>query len=161
MRLSNASGVGMRRSTSAAGMPSGGRHCRSTSCSSRTSRPSGSCSKFFLRSAGGWHSRSQHLWKAALWQQWQSVCDTGCHPRTHTHTHTHTIQSSKNHFFPLTWHPHADCQSHCTNHYHGGQWWSVTAKTFTYTLKLTLMKSKELEAFALLLSHFSVSRSLT
>lgn len=47
--------IGMRRgrSTSAAGMPSGGRHCSSTSCSSRTSRPSGSCSKFFLRSTGG------------------------------------------------------------------------------------------------------------
>lgn len=39
-----------RHGTSAGGMPSGGRHCNKTSCSKRTSLPSGSCSKFFLRS---------------------------------------------------------------------------------------------------------------
>ncbi len=41
---------GRRYGTSAGGMPSGGRHCNKTSCSRRTSLPSGSCSKFFLRS---------------------------------------------------------------------------------------------------------------
>lgn len=84
------------RSTSAAGIPSGGRHCSNTSCSSRTSRPSGSCSKFFLRSTGrGGHICSQQLVKTALWQQWHSVylSDTACHIRTHKHTHEHTRQS--------------------------------------------------------------------
>ncbi len=42
--------IGRRYGTSAGGMPSGGRHCNKTSCSRRTSLPSGSCSKFFLRS---------------------------------------------------------------------------------------------------------------
>lgn len=36
--------------TSAAGMPSGGRHCNSTSCSRDTSFPRGSCSNDFFRS---------------------------------------------------------------------------------------------------------------
>lgn len=36
--------------TSAAGIPSGGRHCNSTSCSRDTSFPRGSCSKDFFRS---------------------------------------------------------------------------------------------------------------
>lgn len=36
--------------TSAAGMPSGGRHCNSTSCSRETSFPRGSCSNDFFRS---------------------------------------------------------------------------------------------------------------
>jgi len=35
--------------TSAGGMPSGGRHCSSTSCSSDTSFPKGSCSNVFLK----------------------------------------------------------------------------------------------------------------
>lgn len=38
--------------TSAAGMPSGGRHCSNTSCSRDTSLPRGSCSKDFFRSEG-------------------------------------------------------------------------------------------------------------
>ncbi len=42
--------IARRYGTSAGGMPSGGRHCNKTSCSRRTSLPSGSCSKFFLRS---------------------------------------------------------------------------------------------------------------
>lgn len=37
--------------TSAAGIPSGGRHCKSTSCSRETSFPNGSWSNVFLRSA--------------------------------------------------------------------------------------------------------------
>ena len=36
--------------TSAAGMPSGGRHCNRTSCSNDTSFPRGSCSNDFFRS---------------------------------------------------------------------------------------------------------------
>lgn len=45
--------------TSACGTPSGGRHCSRTSCSSGTSLPSGSWSKFFRRS--GRERRTQGL----------------------------------------------------------------------------------------------------
>lgn len=83
------------RCTSAAGMPSGGRHCRSTSCSSRTSRPSGSCSKFFLRSAGG----DTHV-VSTYWRLHSDSSDTLfilalAVTLSLTHTHTHTVQSSK------------------------------------------------------------------
>lgn len=47
--------------TSAAGIPSGGRHCSSTSCSKDTSFPRGSCSKDFFRSEGREKQFRHHL----------------------------------------------------------------------------------------------------
>lgn len=109
--------------TSAAGMPSGGRHWRSTSCSRRTSRPNGSCSKFFLRSAEA-QRWSQHLPKAAQQsQQWRALYQT----QKHMHAHAITAKAHKNllslcYFFFS--YPHADCQSHYKPHHHGRHWWS-------------------------------------
>lgn len=101
----------MRRETftSAAGMPSGGRHCSSTSCSSRTSLPRGSCSKFFLRSRGGdtWTVTDMPFTLVmlsateALWRAMQCFY--------------HRIA-----FFTPFPHKHATCQSRHDTYFHRG-----------------------------------------
>lgn len=112
--------------TSAAGMPSGGRHCSSTSCSSRTSLPRGSCSKFFLRSAGG-DTTDHSGWRPAAAQ---------------SHTHTYNMQSCRKppslygifHSVPLI---SMKRQSARTTHYRTGLRRRASKDLFAYTLKLT------------------------